>query len=38
MGNNIKPIVVDESFDVHDEEDLLRTEKWLKRERIAFDK
>lgn len=38
MGNNIKPIVVDESFDVHDEEDLLRTEKWLKRERIACDK
>lgn len=36
MGNNIKPIVVDESFDVHDEEDLLRTEKWLKKEGIIF--
>jgi len=34
MGNNIKPIVVDESFDVHDEEDLLRTEKWLMRENM----
>ncbi len=29
MGNNIKPIVVDESFDVHDEDDIRRTEKWL---------
>lgn len=30
MGNNIKPIVVEESFDVHDEDDIRRTEKWLK--------
>lgn len=29
MGNNIKPIVVEESFDVHDIEDIARTEKWL---------
>ena len=29
MGNNIKPIVVEESFDVHDEDDIRRTEKWL---------
>lgn len=29
MGNNIKPIVVEESFDVHDEDDIIRTEKWL---------
>lgn len=34
MGNRIKPIVVDESFDVHDEEDIRRTEKWLLREKI----
>lgn len=36
MGNNIKPIVVQESFDVHDEEDLVRTEKWLLREKIEY--
>ena len=36
MGNNIKPIVVDESFDVHDEEDIARTEKWLLREGIKY--
>ena len=29
MGSNIKPIVVKESFDVHDEDDIRRTEKWL---------
>ena len=34
MGNNIKPIVVEESFDVHDEEDLKRTERWLLAENI----
>ena len=37
MGNNIKPIVVKESFDVHTEEDVLRTEKWLKKEGINYD-
>lgn len=31
MGNNVFPIVVDESFDVHEPEDLERTEKWLIR-------
>jgi N-acylneuraminate cytidylyltransferase len=36
MGNNIKPIVVEESFDVHDEEDILRTEKWLIKEGIQY--
>ena len=36
MGDNIKPIVVDESFDVHDEEDIARTEKWLLREGIKY--
>ena len=35
MGNYIKPIVVQESFDVHDEEDIVRTEKWLIREGIG---
>lgn len=29
MGNNIKPIVVEESFDIHDMDDIIRTEKWL---------
>lgn len=29
MGNNIKPIVVEESFDIHDMDDIVRTEKWL---------
>ena len=36
MGNKIKPIVVKESFDVHDEEDIRRTEKWLIEEGIAY--
>ena len=34
MGDKIKPIVVEESFDVHDEEDLIKTEKWLRKENI----
>jgi N-acylneuraminate cytidylyltransferase len=36
MGNNIKPIIVKESFDVHDEEDIKRTEKWLTEEGIKY--
>lgn len=36
MGNNIKPIVVQESFDVHEEEDLIRTEKWLIENKIQY--
>ena len=36
MGNNVKPIVVKESFDVHDEEDLKRTEKWIISEGISY--
>jgi N-acylneuraminate cytidylyltransferase len=36
MGNNIKPIVVKESFDVHDEEDIKKTEKWLIEEGIKY--
>lgn len=35
MGNNIKPIVVAESFDVHDEDDIKRTEQWLINEGIG---
>lgn len=36
MGNSIKPIVVEESFDVHDEEDLIKTEKWLRKQNIKY--
>ena len=36
MGNNIKPIIVKESFDVHDEDDIIRTEKWLLEEGIQY--
>lgn len=36
MGNYIKPIVVEESFDVHDEDDIVRTEKWLLKEKIKY--
>lgn len=36
MGSNIKPIVVKESFDVHDEDDIRRTEKWLLEEGIKY--
>ena len=34
MGNNIKPIIVPESFDVHTEDDIIKTEKGFKRENI----
>jgi CMP-N-acetylneuraminic acid synthetase len=30
MGDNVKPVVVDEGFDVHEEEDLMTCEKWVK--------
>lgn len=36
MGSNIKPIVVKESFDVYDEDDIRRTEKWLQEEGIKY--
>jgi N-acylneuraminate cytidylyltransferase len=36
MGNNIKPIIVPESFDVHDKDDLLKTEKWLLENNIKY--
>lgn len=35
LGDNIKPIVVDESFDVHTVEDLRRTERWLEKNNIV---
>jgi N-acylneuraminate cytidylyltransferase len=34
MGENVKPVVVEESFDIHDMDDVLRTEKWLRKEGI----
>lgn len=34
MGARVKPVVVGESFDVHDMEDIIRTEKWLKAEGV----
>ena len=34
LGEKIKPIIVDESFDVHTLDDLTRTEKWLTLNRI----
>lgn len=36
MGNNVKPVVVEESFDVHDMEDIVRTEKWLTKNGLKF--
>lgn len=36
MGPRVKPVVVPESFDVHDMEDIIRTEKWLKSEGIIY--
>ena len=35
LGNNIKSIEVDECFDVHTTDDLLRAEKWIKRNGIV---
>ena len=36
MGNNVKPILVDEGFDVHILEDIKRTEKWIISEGIKY--
>lgn len=36
MGNNIKPIVVEGSFDVHDMEDIAKTEKWLREQGVCY--
>ena len=34
MGENVKPVIVTESFDVHDMDDIVRTEKWLRAEGV----
>lgn len=36
MGNKIKPIVVEESFDVHTLEDLKKSEDWIVRNNIKY--
>lgn len=36
MGDNVKPVIVKESFDVHDMDDIIKTEKWLKLEGIKY--
>jgi hypothetical protein len=36
MGNRIKAYVTEGCFDVHDFEDLEKTEKWLKNNQINF--
>ncbi|RUO45194.1 cytidylyltransferase domain-containing protein [Idiomarina aquatica] len=35
LGDRIKPLVVDESFDVHTIEDLGRTENWLRKNKLG---
>ena len=34
MGDNVKPVIVKESFDVHDMDDVIKTERWLTAEGI----
>ena len=34
MGENVMPVIVTESFDVHDMDDIVRTEKWLRAEGV----
>lgn len=36
MGRNVKPIIVEEGFDVHVLEDIQRTEKWIIGEGIKY--
>jgi N-acylneuraminate cytidylyltransferase len=36
MGDRVFPIVVEEGFDVHDEDDIRRTEKWLLEEGVKY--
>lgn len=36
MGNNVKPIIVEEGFDVHIIEDIQKTEKWIISEGINY--
>jgi CMP-N-acetylneuraminic acid synthetase len=35
LGNNIKPIIVEECFDVHTKDDLIKCEKWINKEIIG---
>jgi CMP-N-acetylneuraminic acid synthetase len=35
LGDKIKPIIVEESFDVHSRDDLIKTEKWLTSNKIV---
>ena len=35
LGEHVKPLVVDEAFDIHIEEDLMRCERWLKEHGIV---
>ena len=37
MGNNIKPIIIEGSFDVHDMDDIIMTEKWLVSEGVKYE-
>ena len=36
MGDYVKPVIVEESFDIHDEDDIIKTEKWLNKEGIHY--
>ena len=36
MGNKIKTILVEESIDLNTEEDIIKTEKWLLKNRIEY--
>lgn len=36
LGNNIKPIIVEGCFDVHDIEDLYKTQKWLEKNLYSY--
>ncbi|MYM62865.1 cytidylyltransferase domain-containing protein [Pseudomaricurvus sp. HS19] len=35
LGKNVHPIIVENSFDVHNREDILRTERWLRENNIV---
>ena len=36
MGKTIKPYIIEMSFDVHTEEDIVKTENWLLQEKINY--
>lgn len=36
MGNNIRPIVTDGCFDVHDMEDIRKSEEWIRKNGIRY--